>query len=259
MASFKDVTAIIKNFLREPYMYECVASLKKNYPDISIIVLDDGYITEEKRLWAKNAGIQYIEKDFDIGLCRARNILIQHVKTPYVLVGDDDFFYTPYCGLEKLLKLMDIADIAAGAVVENGEYKNYEGKIRRTDDGGLKWTGFEPCFEEYKGIRHAYIDVAYNFYIAKAKKIGGLWDENIKVAYEHSDFFLSAKACGLITVFCPDANVIHKSPHVKFDPSEEYAKFRTRKEDKEHFFKKWGAEYYEDMQGRREENIWKTS
>lgn len=259
MASFKDVTAIIKNFLREPYMYECVASLKKNYPDISIIVLDDGHLTDEKREWAKQNKVEYIEKDFDIGLGRARNILIQHVKTPYVLVGDDDFFYTPYCGLERMLKLMDIANIAAGAVVENGEYKNYEGSIRRLDDGGLKWTCLEPVFDEYKGVRHAYVDLAYNFYIARAKKIDGLWDDNIKVAYEHSDFFLSAKACGLISVFCPDANVIHKAPHIQFNPSEEYTKYRVRQEDKEYFFRKWGAIYYEDMEGRKTTNIWRTT
>jgi len=250
--SFADVTAIVKMFLRDEYSMECIRSLMRNFPSIRIIALDDGHHTEEKDGFFHENRIRYVKTPFDIGLGHARNVLSRLVETEYVLVGDDDFYYTPDCGIKNLLRLMDVADIACGRVSEDGAFNDYQCLIRRTDDGGMKWSKADAQWLVHDGIPYMQADVAYNFYIAKSAKIRGMWDDAIKVAYEHSDFFLTAKAQGIKAVFTPYSTVIHKPPHVRND-FPEYSDFRRRRSDKEHFFRKWGADWYEDMKGNRDD------
>jgi hypothetical protein len=249
--TFNDVTAIVKLFLRDDYSMECIRSLRTNYPSIRIIALDDGIHSEEKDAFFASSSIEYIKTEFDIGLGAARNILSRAVKTKYILVGDDDFFYTPCCGLHNLLHLMDVADIACGRVEEDGKFKDYQCNISRQDDGTLKWTNVVPDYAFHDGIPYQKVDLAFNFYIAKTAKIRGLWDDRIKVAYEHSDFFLSAKAQGLTAVYTTFATVIHKPLHIPRVHGK-YSEFRNRKSDKEWFFLKWGADAYEDASGNRD-------
>ncbi len=84
-------TAIIKTFLRDDYFFECYRSLKDAYPKLKVLVADSGYDTEEKTKFIKDNGIEYYKLPFDSGICVGRNFLIEKVKTPYILVGDDDF------------------------------------------------------------------------------------------------------------------------------------------------------------------------
>lgn len=247
----KDVTAIVKTFLRDKVCDACISSLRMRYPDIHILVADDGYESEEKESNMKALGVdEYVRMPFNSGLTKGRNLLISKVKTPYVLIGDDDFYYINSVSLEKMVKLLDKADIVGGSLVVDGKPVHYEAYLSYSDDGkGLIYTAMKQDeFEQYGDIRYKYCDLTFNFFVARKEVFDKVkWDENIMVAYEHSEFFLSAKEAGLKVCFTPDSVVQHRIPNIEADP--EYMKYRGDRSAKTYFLKKRGLEYMVDMKG----------
>ncbi len=249
---YSDITVILKHFMRDGYVYECVKSIRSHFPNIKIFVSDDGPDSELRReFYEKN--VDYYEfLPFDSGLPAGRNSLLQKVKTPFFLIGDDDFFYDERSDISKLRKLMDISDIAGGVIRENEIDKHYEGVFEREGNRYLKWKKLVPSipFDEYEGVRYKRCDFTFNFFIAKTSIFNAVrWDEHIKISYEHSDFFLSAFEAGLQVVYCPDVFVTHKPKHVSVPDSGAYMNFRRRKNDRQYFLKKWGFETYIDING----------
>lgn len=240
-----DVTAVVKTFRRDAYLRECLASLKRQYPDISLIVVDDCG-DEHNRELVEGHGGTFLSMPFDSGLPAGRNLALKHVTTPYVLIGDDDFYYENQ-DVVKLVELMGDADIAGGRVKENGLVSDYQGTFEE-HDGVLHWVPIER--------RQTYCHFVFNFFVAKTevlRNIGG-WDENIKVAYEHSDFFINAWKKGVHVTFCPDALVTHKPEHVILTELEKanYAQFRLRSNDRDYFLAKWGYKAYIDIHGHED-------
>ena len=133
----KNVTALVKTFLRDAYLFRAVESLKKLHPDIHIIVADDGHVSHAKESKLKEMGVErYIRLPYaSCGIARGRNLLVGVCQTKYCLIGDDDFLYTPDSRLERLLKLMDVADNAGGAVMRGGILDHFEDFYRRIPEG----------------------------------------------------------------------------------------------------------------------------
>jgi GT2 family glycosyltransferase len=102
----KNVTAIIISFLRPTYAIGCIESLKCVYPDINVIVGENGEYNNELAEVCRKHGARYIELPFDSGVCVGRNTLMKHVETEYVLVGDDDFFYDETTGVDHMRLLL---------------------------------------------------------------------------------------------------------------------------------------------------------
>jgi glycosyltransferase involved in cell wall biosynthesis len=241
-----DVTAIVKTFLRDDYLKLCVQSLRDTYPDIKIIVGDDGHITPEKARFFHDLGIDYYAMDWDQGICKGRNFLVDKVKTPYVLIGDDDFFYTPEARLQDLRKLMEVSDLAAGAVMQNNSVQHYEGFMAFQGDLMTYYPLPQDNWKAHAGIRYKPCDIGFNFFIAKTALCKEVrWDENIHIMYEHSDFFLRLK--GKTVVYAPGSVVKHKF-HT-FRPTQEYLDSRFSKGDKPYFFEKWKVKRRIDMHG----------
>ena len=70
-ASLRDVTALVKTFLRDEYLFTAVLSLRRHYPEITIIVADDGYCSDEKEARLKEAGVSvYIALPWNRGVSR---------------------------------------------------------------------------------------------------------------------------------------------------------------------------------------------
>jgi glycosyltransferase involved in cell wall biosynthesis len=188
---------------------------------------------------------------FNVGLCVGRNEGIKRVKTKYVLIGDDDFYYTND-DVSKLLRLMYVSDIAGGRVIENGTVKNYQGTFSE-EDGGLVWNELDiSSFYEHKGVRYTPCHLVFNYFVAKKSLFTKIkWDNKIKVSYEHSDFFIQCWKKDKKVVFCHDAFVTHKPNFVLLDSEkeQEYNLSRHNKADKDYFVKKWDYIYYKDMKG----------
>ena len=255
----KKCTVIIKTFLRDYYFFSCVESLKRIYPDVDILVADSGNDSQEKTDFIKENEIEYYKLPFDSGICVGRNFLIKKVKTPYVLIGDDDFQYTEDAHIMEMVLFLENNpeyDLIGGRISENKEIKNYQGFIKRKDRTliyeELKLEDYQFC--EKSGLRYKECDITFNFFIARTNKIKKVrWDDSIKVRYEHSTFFLDFKRAGNRIVFSPDPIVIHKPTEIieKHANLVEYLGYRRRQEDKLVFFEKFDIEETIDFKGRK--------
>jgi GT2 family glycosyltransferase len=246
----KNLTAIIVTFLRDEYLFVCVESLLTQYPDINIIIGDQNPSKEKKKRFEVQ-GIRYVELEYDCGLCKARNELVKLVNTDYVLIGDDDFKYEEGAKVDEMLQIIDLndqVDLIGGRIREGGQIKNYQGYIEEYNNHFvyLPLTNLEQV---------AQVDLTFNFFVAKTAAVKAVqWDEQIKVAYEHSSFFIDFKRAGYKAYFTPDSIVIHK-PAINTPPREnhnKYKQFRSRRSDKKRFFEKYGIEYVIDMNGFRD-------
>lgn len=250
--SLRDVTALIKTFLRDEYLFTAVLSLRRHYPEIKIVVADDGYCSDEKAARLKEAGVsKYIALPWNRGVSRGRNVLIDACETPYFLVGDDDFYYTEESRLGDMLKMMDIADLAGGALRYMGALQHYEATFEWVPESkGLIHHDISRDYQSYDGIEYGRADLTFNFFVAKtalARKIR--WEESIQVIFEHEDFFMAGHDRGMKAVYCPNSIVTHRLVELPTIP--EYEKIRWNRQDQNKFFKKWDLSFFQDAQGRR--------
>lgn len=252
------ITAIIISFLRPEYTKECIRSLKKRYDKINILVAENGEYSHDMDAFVRIYGGEYMMMPFDSGVCYARNRLVEAAKTEYVLVGDDDFYYNQYAGVEKMLDFMDRhpeVPLIGGKIYEDGKLLDYQGDMVLHHDH-IEYIPLEDadCVTDWGAkIRYGRCDITFNYFLGRREIIESVkWDENIKVAYEHSDWFLSLKKAGIGKVaYTPDAVAIHKPRHVaiKNEDLEKYRRFRCRKSDMDYFFKKHGITYTVGFKG----------
>ena len=251
----KNLTAIIVTMLRDEYLKKCLSSLRETYPTINILVGDNGHESKEREKLCEKYGAEYFKMPFDSGVCFARNRLVERVKTDYVLIGDDDFFYTKIANVDLMLSFLrknTELDLLAGRVIEGDLIRNYQGKIKFGEDYIVLEKTELNEYEEKDGLRFKRSDLVFNYFVAKTKAIKSVkWDEEIKVAYEHLDYFISLKRAEKKVAFTPDALVIHK-PFLSMPISKEYLSFRSRKNDREYFFIKHGLAYVIDMNGYKD-------
>jgi GT2 family glycosyltransferase len=248
------LTALIVSFLRYEYLEKCIESLRTSYPDINIIVGNNGPEDGRKEKLCQKHGARYYQLPFDCGICVGRNILVEKIKTPYTLIGDDDFYYDNRAKVEEMLEVVRAkeADLVGGRVEEGGITKNYQGFIF---DKGKHFVYEKLPDQLANGDKLVKVDITFNYFVARTKMLKDVkWDEQIKVAYEHSAFFIDAKRKGYSVCFHPKAIVIHKPFIEKSDPGEyeQYKFFRMRKNDKKRFFQKYQIDYVIDMGGRKD-------
>jgi GT2 family glycosyltransferase len=235
------VTALIKTFLRDKYLFNCVRSLKSQAPNIRIVVADDGHVSDQKERTLNELGVdRYIQLPFNSApIAKARNLMVDAAETEHVLIGDDDFTYTPASNLVNMCSLMNLADIAGGAIMQSDEVLHYEGVFER-EGHNMMLRPLRGSYQNQGQTRYIQADYVYNFFVAKTSALRKVrWDKRIRASYEHEDFFLSAKEAGLKVVYCPNSVVLHR-----YGPqdSPEYQRYRYSGDiqDKSSFESKWG-------------------
>lgn len=260
-----DVTALIITIGRDPYLLECVGSLRRHYPEILIYVGDQNPPSVHRTNQMIKAGVnRIVQLDWDCGVPIARNRVLEFITTPYLLLADDDFYFTTDSNLNAIRELAELYHIAGGGLILNNKPQRYEGFVNKVGNK-LVWTrlvdpdewmhppfsaGHSPVWNP--DLRYWPVDLTLNFFIAFTNAVKVIeWDENIKVSYEHTDFFLRMKNAGFTCAFTPDSTAVHKPPHVTLDPAQERSYLRTRKrrDDREYFFRKWGVDTLIDFNG----------
>jgi len=249
-----NLTAIVINFLREPYLFKCLESLRTQYPDIKILVAENGKPSKRTQKKVESYGAVYVPIEFDAGICRARNTLVGLAGTDYVLIGDDDFFYNHNAGVDKMLAFLERHPeyaLIGGRIFENEKIRDYQGYFDFVTDEngeGLVYRKLEMNDWLKDEIQYKECDLVFNYFVARKKDIIQ-WDNNIKVSYEHSTFFIDLKRAGKKVVFAPDCIVTHKPKLDKEYNFGEYAKYRYRKLDKQRFFNRNNIVWARDMNG----------
>jgi GT2 family glycosyltransferase len=238
--------------------------MRKQYPEISIVVGENGKHNPAIAEVCAKVGAKYIQLPFDSGVCVARNKLIKHVETKYVLIGDDDFFYDKNARVGSMLDFLNghgEFDLIGGRTSLYGIVQNYQGYIEKFPDHFIT-TPINPDTHEFSddstsGLRYCAADLTFNYFLGRTQAIRNVpWDESIKVAYEHYSWFYDFKVAGGRVAFSPDPVVMHKPKHIQREieaspDRHDYMAFRNRKSDKERFFKKYNLAYTIAMNGTK--------
>lgn len=250
-------------FLRNEKLKECVESIRKYYPDewVRIYIADQNEcITEEMQTYyddLKNKGHVIVKTPYNSGLAHGRNVLVNQVKEPYLLIIDDDFQFTEKTDL-TLLK----------TVLESKEDIGICGGKLLGQDPYLSWMYYNPILKKIFKIKTNYIphstcktiqypyrpfdvdydysDIVLNFFLAKTEIFKDIqWDRDLILA-EHTQFFLKLKETKWKVTYTADMECDHN----RSNNSKEYISFRSgcnRDLGVKRFCEKWGLESLDDI------------
>ena len=121
----ENVTVVIKTMLRPKSLERLVASVLKFYPNIQILIGDDGEPSCEEYIMNRFKGknnIHYYNLPHDSGLSYGRNFLLNKVETEYFLLCDDDFVIDKTLKFDQLIHIIEEKNID----ILGGYLKNYK-------------------------------------------------------------------------------------------------------------------------------------
>ncbi|XP_065431648.1 beta-1,4 N-acetylgalactosaminyltransferase 1 isoform X4 [Chrysemys picta bellii] len=225
------VTIATKTFLRYDKLRVLIASIRRFYPTVTIIIADDSQHPEA-------VGGPHIEQyfmPFGKGWFAGRNLAISQVTTKYVLWVDDDFIFTPRTRVEKLVDVLEKTslDLVGGGVREiTGVTTTYRQKISVQaggEEGDCLQTrqGYHHLLEGFPGC--VVTDGVVNFFLARTAKVLEVGFDPRLSRVAHLEFFIDG--LGVLHVgSCADVVVDHASklklPWQKSESEKQYAKFR---------------------------------
>jgi GT2 family glycosyltransferase len=108
------LTAVIKTFERPTTLKRLLKSIRRFYPELRIIVVDDSKIPVELD------DTLVIQMPYDTGISAGRNQALKEVTTEYILLLDDDFIFYDRTDLEPAMEAMmnqPKIDIMGGQVI----------------------------------------------------------------------------------------------------------------------------------------------
>lgn len=208
-APIRELTALVKTFERPQMLRRLVDSVKRSYPDLRVVVVDDS------REPGPLQGVETITMPYDSGLSAGRNEGVRHASTKYVLVLDDDFIFYRHTQLGPALAAMEREpeiDIMGGQVVNLPFYR----RLPRSLEGPLYATTATP--RRPIGSSLAGFAVAAkvpNFFVARRDRLALVpWDRRFR-RIGHADFFTRALGV-LTTVYNPQLRCLHaRTPFVE--------------------------------------------
>jgi glycosyltransferase involved in cell wall biosynthesis len=222
----REVTVVVKTFQRPDALRRLVASIRRYYPAIRILVVDDS----EAPLDPVPDGVsRYWHLPFNsLGVSAGRNFGLRQVETEYVLFCDDDMVFGRKTDLGKLLRTLQTTrfdvvsclwmDHEPWRAIRRG-YRRYEGTLDVED--GVLVHRLGATRGTLDGL--PVFDIVHQFFVASPQVLGpDPWDARLKVAGEHVDFFLGLKERGLLCTRRADVVVYH---YPELPP--EYHRFRS--------------------------------
>jgi (N-acetylneuraminyl)-galactosylglucosylceramide N-acetylgalactosaminyltransferase len=222
----RDVTIVVKTFQRPHALRRLLASIRRFYPSIAVLVVDDS----EESLEPVPAGVtRYWHLPFDsLGVSAGRNFGIRQVETEYTVVCDDDMVFGRRTDLGKMLRTLlstrfDVVscmwmDHEPWRSIRRG-YRRYEGTLEIADGTLTHRLGATRGTVDGLPV----FDIVHQFFVAATQLLReNPWDDRLKVAGEHVDFFLALKERSLLCTRLADVVVYH---HPELPP--DYLRFRS--------------------------------
>lgn len=196
------LTVLVKTFERPTILRRLIAGIKRLYPALKIVVVDDS------RTPVYLDGVETITLPYDSGVSAGRAAGLLHITTDYVLVVDDDFVFYRSTRLSPALELMERhceIDIMGGQMIRLPFFQ----RAPRSLIGPL-WSD-EATPPVPVGSYIGGLEVAAkvpNFFIGRRERIALVgWDPEIR-RLDHADFFTRALGV-LTTVYNPELRCLH--------------------------------------------------
>ncbi|ACN15637.1 putative lipopolysaccharide N-acetyl-glycoaminyltransferase [Desulforapulum autotrophicum HRM2] len=226
-----DLTVLVKTFERPRTVKRLIKSIKRFYPNLRIILVDDSKYPVQIN------GIETVVMPFDSGISAGRNKALSLVKTEFVLVLDDDFVFfrkTDLVNALKRIKANPNIDILGGEVIDLPFYKTFDYYT-----APIFATVAQPTMPTGSLIDGMpVLDKVANFYIGRTHAIKKIKWDNLLKRLDHADFFTRAK--GVLTSVLTDE---FKCLHARTIYNRTYMSFRNNlKRDQIYLFLKYNHE-----------------
>jgi glycosyltransferase involved in cell wall biosynthesis len=181
-ADVSSLTAVIKTFERPYAVKRLVKSIRRRYPDLKIIVVDDSRVPGEIE------GVHTIAMPYNIGISMGRNRALQETDTPYFLLLDDDFVFSHRQRLGELVAFMDRhseVDILGGHYIDLLLYIEH-----KFHDMPVFESAQVPKITPGTKIEnHVVVNKVQIYLIVRTSPIRDFkWKDELKIL-EHTDFF----------------------------------------------------------------------
>ncbi|XP_078603805.1 beta-1,4 N-acetylgalactosaminyltransferase 1-like [Branchiostoma floridae x Branchiostoma japonicum] len=223
----RKVTILTKTFLRYPSVRNLIRSIRKFYPTIRIVIADDSRPVQN----LQGDNVDHYVMPFGVGWFAGRNLAVSQVKTPYMLWMDDDFLFTPETKLEKLVDVLENADIdIVSGLVGRARMSMYKLNILEGDEEGdcfVQTTGTYGTLKDFPECHR--VDRVINFFLGRTDKVREVGFDPAFSRYAHTEFFyeglgkLRAAACSFVRI---NHDQTSNDQYVKFrEPGRAYLKF----------------------------------
>ena len=231
---FQQISIGIKTFLRDPQLFNTIDAIRRNLPDVRMIIADCGEMTEEKdSLYAEltREGHVHIDLPFDAGFGAMSNAIVDKLRRPLLLVASDDFDFSTLetrQGIEKLIRTANLyskSDIFSGRVNNNP----YEFLLHDRGNGIVEEEACgiipDPDFPQ----DYYWVGLTVNYSLIRSRVFDTVrWDDDVKIGGgEHGSFFLDCKRANLKTVYVPGVNINEQ----RIPDSPRYRMYRRRAMD----------------------------
>lgn len=242
----RDITVVVKTFERPDALRRLVASIRRFYSHVAVLVVDDS----AESLEPVPASItRYLyEPHNSLGAAGGRNCGLRRVDTPYVLFCDDDMVFERRTDLGRMLHVLESTpfDLVSCVWLDHDPWtgicrgpRRFEGTLD-TEDGVLVHR-----LGETRGMVDGLpvFDVVHQFFIASRERLGDdPWDAELNLS-EHYELFLSLKERGLLSTRLLDVVVQHRQ---ELPPG-----YQEMREDTRRYVDAWQAK--RGLAGVREE------
>ncbi|XP_049739663.1 beta-1,4 N-acetylgalactosaminyltransferase 1 isoform X4 [Elephas maximus indicus] len=227
------VTIATKTFLRYDRLRTLIASIRRFYPTVTVVIADDS----EKPERVSGPHVEHYLMPFGKGWFAGRNLAVSQVTTKYVLWVDDDFVFTARTRLEKLVDVLERTplDLVGGAVREISGFATTYRQLLSVEPGA---PGSGNCLRQRRGFHQELVgfpscvvtDGVVNFFLARTDKVRAVGFDPRLNRVAHLEFFLDGLG-SLQVGSCSDVIVDHASkvklPWVSRDArAETYARYR---------------------------------
>ncbi|MEW5917940.1 MAG: glycosyltransferase family 2 protein [Gemmatimonadota bacterium] len=191
----REVTIVATTFMRPRCVLQLLTSIRRFYPAVPVLVCDaspeplfaNGTVTPPNVTWLTPPP----EAGHTVGA--ARNLLIQHVRTKYFFLADDDHVFNPHTDLQAMY-----------GILERHGYDLVGGCQGRDDYGTATFEQLGDVvyqhFYRHRGLIEPGVvrcDRVSNTYLARTEAVRQvLWEPRV-YANEHAEFFLRATRHGL--------------------------------------------------------------
>ncbi|KAJ3586038.1 hypothetical protein NHX12_012440 [Muraenolepis orangiensis] len=225
------VTIATKTFLRYDKLEALIASVRRYYPTVLIVIADDN---QRPQPVTGPYVDQYI-MPYGKGWFAGRNLAVSQVTTKYVLWVDDDFIFTESTKLEKMVDILEktTLDMVGGAVTEVTGYSATYRHTFSVDQGDSEGD----CLHVRQGYYHTIegfpdcvvADAVINFFMARTDKMLRIGFDPRLARRGHLEFFVDALG-SLHVGSCSDVKIGHASkihlPWTKSEAEKGYDAFR---------------------------------
>ncbi|XP_042555069.1 beta-1,4 N-acetylgalactosaminyltransferase 1 [Dipodomys spectabilis] len=227
------VTIATKTFLRYDRLRALIASIRRFYPTVTVVIADDS----DKPERVSGPHVEHYLMPFGKGWFAGRNLAVSQVTTKYVLWVDDDFIFTARTRLERLVDVLERTplDLVGGAVREISGFATTYRQLLSVEPGA---PGLGNCFRQKRGFHHELVgfpgcvvtDGVVNFFLARTDKVREVGFDPRLSRVAHLEFFLDGLG-SLRVGSCSNVIVDHASklklPWVSRDAgAETYARYR---------------------------------